>query len=358
MQNLVWLLFLTGFLCNPNPLKINPDSLVTWKGSCVVIPCQISHYNGAVLRDISLLWFFQPFYDTIYSEYSGHLLYDSSATSRHYITRLRSFSGSPLEFVGDLEKKDCSLKISQVQMVDSGIYGARLSASYSQPVQRSKWFLNATVNVAESPPEPKMDISPKDIQEGWTRVTCSVPYHCPEEPLRLTISGLGGTRLSSQRTTINNGAIQTVVSLQMTLEDHGKSLVCSLKKWNWSEISKSTMQLDVKSHLDYPSATAAPEPEPTTESEGTQSSLSEPPPSRVPISPLPSSQTPHDGRTLWEEFSFLSEARNQPAKAHTQFIHSCKELTSAVVHLTEQFQKALLQIRQRTCTVPREIKKP
>ncbi|KAL8220127.1 UNVERIFIED_CONTAM: hypothetical protein K2H54_039304, partial [Gekko kuhli] len=91
-----------------------------------------------------------------------------------------------------------------------------------------------------------MDISPKGIQEGWTRVTCSVPYHCPEEPLRLTIRGLGEIRLSSQRTTINNGVIRTVVNLQATWEDHGKSLVCSLERQNGLEISKSTMQLDVK----------------------------------------------------------------------------------------------------------------
>ncbi|KAL8220126.1 UNVERIFIED_CONTAM: hypothetical protein K2H54_039301, partial [Gekko kuhli] len=86
-------------------------------------------------------------------------------------------------------------------------------------------------------------------------------------------------------------------------------------------------------------------------------SLSEQPPSGVPVPPLPSSQTPHDGRTLWEEFSFLSESQNQAVMAYTQFSHSCKELSSAVVHLMEQFRKALLQIQQRTCTVPSEIKK-
>ncbi|XP_060113649.1 B-cell receptor CD22-like [Heteronotia binoei] len=261
MKNLVWLLFLPGFLCNENPLKINPDSLVTWKGSCVLIPCQISTYKGAVLVDISLLWYFQPFYDANLSDYSGCLLYNSSSTSRSYGTRSQSASARRFEFVGNLEKKNCSLKISQVRTEDSGIYGARLSASYSIPVQHNKWFLTATVNVPESPPTPKIDINPKDVQEGWTTVTCSVPYHCPEEPLRLTISGLEESRLSTQRTTvigygsrlpsksrtaINNGMIQTVVGFQVTGKDHGKSLVCSLKRQNGTEISQRTMKLDVK----------------------------------------------------------------------------------------------------------------
>ncbi|KAL8220120.1 UNVERIFIED_CONTAM: hypothetical protein K2H54_039221 [Gekko kuhli] len=90
-----------------------------------------------------------------------------------------------------------------------------------------------------------MDTSPKDIQERRMRVTCSVPYHCPEEPLKLTIRGLEGTRLG-QRTTISNGVIQTVVDVEMSWEDHGKSLICSLRRRNGSEISKSTMQLEVK----------------------------------------------------------------------------------------------------------------
>ncbi|XP_015280818.1 PREDICTED: B-cell receptor CD22-like [Gekko japonicus] len=473
MKNLVWLLFLPGFLCNPNPLKINPDSLVAWKGSCVVIPCQINRYDGALLRDISLRWYFQPFNDTKQSDYSGHLLCNSSSTSRKCSTPSPSAFAGRLAFVGNvqnnLEKKTCSLKISQARTEDSGIYGARLSASYLWSVQRFKWFLNATVNVTESPPDPKMDINPKNIREGWTRVTCSVPYHCPEEPLGLTISGLGGTRLTSTRTTINNGMIQTVVILQMTWEDHGKSLVCSLKRQNGSEISKSTMQLDVKyapkdlqviaspgtilragetlslecminssnpevseylwykddqlmdewmndkkmefktegdwhsgayrceaknsigspksselsinvqSHLHYPSDPAASGLEPTTENEGPQSSpllpstpegvssllpstsyplsLSELPPSGVPVPPLPSSQEPCDGRTLMEEFSFLSESLDQIVKAQNQFIHSSQVLTSAVVQLTQKLQEALLQKRQETRVVPSKIKK-
>ncbi|XP_060113651.1 B-cell receptor CD22-like [Heteronotia binoei] len=245
MKTLIWLLFLPGFLCSENTLKINPDSLVTWRGSCVLIPCQISTYKGAALRDISLLWYFQPFYDTDQSEYSGYLLYNSSSTPRNYKTRSQTASASRFEFVGNVEKKTCSLKISRVRTEDSGIYGARLTASYSRPFQYNKWFLNATVNVAESPPAPKIDINPKDVQEGWTTVTCSVPYHCPEEPLRLTISGLENSRFSSQPPTITNGVIQTIMGFQGTWKDHGKSLVCSLKR-DWKEISQNTMKLDVK----------------------------------------------------------------------------------------------------------------
>ncbi|XP_077193045.1 B-cell receptor CD22-like [Paroedura picta] len=533
MKNLVWLLFFPGFLCNLNPLRINPDSLVTWNGSCVVIPCQINQYMGALLSNISLLWYHQPFYDTNQSDYLGHLLYYIFTISGMYGTQVQSSPASRLEFVGNLqdnlETKDCSLKISQVRMEDNGIYGVKLFASYNRPVQLNKWFLNATINVAESPPDPKMDLNPKDIQEGWIRVTCFVPYHCPAEPLRLTISGLEKTRLSSQETTISNGMIQTVVNLEMTWEDHGKSLVCSLEEQNGLEISKSTMQLyvkyapkdvrviaspgmtiragetlslectrsssnpevyqylwykddqlmfewlklkkiefetegdqhsgayrceaknsvgsekseelridvqyaprdvwliaspgtsihegerlslkcmlksstpevseylwykddqvmdewknfkkiefeaetdqhsgiyrceaknsfgtqkseelviDVQSHLHYSSSLPTSGYQRTTESGGPQSSPASPSTTK--------SVSSCDGRTLWEEFSFLRELPNQAGKPRTQFIHSCKELTSAVIHLTEKFRKALLQIRERTRPVPNEIKK-
>lgn len=83
----------------------------------------------------------------------------------------------------------------------------------------------------------------------WITVNCSVPYHCPEEPLQLIISVLGETRLLSQEMiydVIEDGKIQTAMSFDATWKDHGKTVVCSLKKQNGLEISKSTKRLDVK----------------------------------------------------------------------------------------------------------------
>ncbi|XP_054855713.1 B-cell receptor CD22-like [Eublepharis macularius] len=251
MKHFVWLLFFPGFLCNlnprnRNPLTIRPDSLVTWEGSCVLIPCEIGRYGGAVLNPITLLWYFQPFYDMRQSEYNGVLLYNSSMASGYSNTHLRD-SQDRVKFVGNLnhaERKTCSLKISQVRTEDNGIYGARLFASYSRPTQQHKWFLNATIHVAESPPAPIMDVSPTYIRESLVRVTCSVTYHCPDDPLRVVI-GLEKNHLPSQRMTTINGVIKTVVSFRVTWEDHRKNLFCSLERQDRSEISKSTKQLDV-----------------------------------------------------------------------------------------------------------------
>ncbi|XP_061453776.1 B-cell receptor CD22-like [Rhineura floridana] len=244
MKCLFWLLFLAGSIFCHYPLRINPNSLVAWKGSCVLIPCQITEtHNSAVVRATGIVWFFEPFWDNSLLDYNGNLLYDTSKTVEDNVIAVSPAFQGRVRFIGDLGKRDCSLMITQLRTNDSGRYGARVVASVGKDRWRHKWFLRATVNVTESPPEPKMEI----LTQGRTvQVTCSVSYHCPHEPITLTLLGLEKPRLSSQKMTIENGMIQTTMSFEPTWEEAGEDLVCLMSQQDGSDISLRTVQLHMK----------------------------------------------------------------------------------------------------------------
>uniref|UniRef100_A0A8D2IML1 B-cell receptor CD22 first Ig-like domain-containing protein n=1 Tax=Varanus komodoensis TaxID=61221 RepID=A0A8D2IML1_VARKO len=132
---------------NESPLSINPSSLTAWKGSCVLIPCQISEVcNLGKVNRLAVAWYFEPLEDNVPRENNGHLLYDSSKTSEDLITSTSPDFRGLVRFVGNLSNRDCSLIVSQLQMNESGSYTAYIVDSNDN--WRLKWHLNATVKIA------------------------------------------------------------------------------------------------------------------------------------------------------------------------------------------------------------------
>ncbi|XP_062996252.1 B-cell receptor CD22-like [Elgaria multicarinata webbii] len=248
MRHYTWLLFLQGLLCYHSPLSINPDYQTAWNGSCLLIRCQISemHYSDQVsAREVA--WYFKPHWNQSVHDISGSLLYDSSQTSEEHMNLTSPAFQGRVRFVGDLSKRDCSLVITQLQAQDKGTYGARVIASVGSYSWRQMLFDKTTIEIRESPPEPKIEIIHMKTQGGWTMVVnCSVPYHCPNMQMTLTLRGLEKHYLSPQKTTIEGGMIQTMVNLEPTWEEHRKTMSCLLSKEDGSQLSESTVVLDVK----------------------------------------------------------------------------------------------------------------
>ncbi|XP_062996712.1 B-cell receptor CD22-like [Elgaria multicarinata webbii] len=242
-----------GFLCHfQDPLIISQRSLQSWKGSCVLIPCEIRRtYDGQKLKDLYLVWYFGAIY--VKTDYIGTTLYKSNMTSNDQTTPIIPHFQHRVQFVGDLNERNCSLKISQLQKNDTGRYGARLYGPAADP--KAKWFLNATVTVEESPPLPKMETfihrsyfqrTQVFEEQKKAKVDCSVTYHCLDQPLQLTFQGLEEDHLASQKMTFQNRMIKTVLVFVPTWEDHGKTLKCSLNNQDGSEVSQGSMPLNVK----------------------------------------------------------------------------------------------------------------
>uniref|UniRef100_A0A8D0CGJ5 B-cell receptor CD22 n=1 Tax=Salvator merianae TaxID=96440 RepID=A0A8D0CGJ5_SALMN len=215
-----------GFLCYNCPLRIRPNSLLAWERSCVLIPCEISEMlQFAKVNATGVVWFFEPFWNSSFYDYSGSLLYDSDKTlEENAVAASADFQGR-VRFVGNLGSRDCSLVISQLRTMDSGSYGARVVASVGTDPWRHKWFQSAMLNITELPPKPKIEIVSTKIQGNIIMtVTCSVFYHCPDEPVTLIFNGRENQHLSSQKLTRGNGTIQIMATVELTWEDAGKKM--------------------------------------------------------------------------------------------------------------------------------------
>uniref|UniRef100_A0ABM5EQZ3 B-cell receptor CD22 n=1 Tax=Pogona vitticeps TaxID=103695 RepID=A0ABM5EQZ3_9SAUR len=161
------LLFLDGCLCtNEKTLTIEPHYLAGWKGSCILIPCQIKYtYSGRRLNNISLIWYFDPFYDG--SEYTGTILYNSSRTSQKHVIPTIAGLQERATFAGNLSERNCSLKISQLQKSDDGSYGARLYGILENDFSKKKWYHPASLNILDAPKGVKLRADPgTTLREG------------------------------------------------------------------------------------------------------------------------------------------------------------------------------------------------
>lgn len=141
--------FIAGCLCRVrNALTIKPNSLVGWKGSCILIPCQISKtYQTRNLNNISLMWYFGTSYNDTVKDYTGTILYNSSETPPKRRTTTLTSLQKRVIFAGDLNERNCDLKISQLQGGDHGSYGARLYGIVEGGTEINKWFHNSSVNI-------------------------------------------------------------------------------------------------------------------------------------------------------------------------------------------------------------------
>ncbi|XP_063168290.1 B-cell receptor CD22-like [Candoia aspera] len=234
------------FHCDENPLSIVPNSLVAWEKSCVVIPCHINEMlSSRAVNVTAIVWNFKPLGSNTWRDGKTVLLYNSSQTSGTITTISDDALSSRTWFIGNLTNRDCSLLISRVQILDSGTYEVKVAVSVDKYPWQIKRFLTATLNIAESPPEPTLETIPVNIQEKkTTQVICSVPYHCSHKTVSLTFSGLGEGHFPPQRRTVGNGVIQTVLSFEPTGEDNGKMLSCVLRSGT-EVLSQSSVKLDV-----------------------------------------------------------------------------------------------------------------
>ncbi|XP_026544012.1 B-cell receptor CD22-like [Notechis scutatus] len=233
------------FHCDENPISIVPNSFVAWEKSCVVIPCHISQMlSSGTVNAIGIVWNFKPFGNNSWSKGKTTLLYNSSQNSGTITTVSDDALPSRIWFLGNLTNRDCSLLINPVRMLDSGMYEVKVIVSVDKYPWQFKRFLTATLNVAELPPEPTLEILPVNIQEKKiTQVRCSVPYHCPHKLINLTFTGL--EHFPPQKRTVGSGVIQTTLSFEPTWDDNGKMLSCLFKS-GAEVLSQSTVKLDVR----------------------------------------------------------------------------------------------------------------
>ncbi|XP_070619852.1 B-cell receptor CD22-like [Erythrolamprus reginae] len=252
MRCFIWLFFLPGSLGSPFEIL---QTLNVWEGSCVIFSCSIiEEYETRHVDPVSVYWYFEPFFDNSLNDFSGELLYTNNQTTAN----VNSKFSNRVEFIGDLKKRNCSLKISQLRQTDKGIYGIRFYWIAGQLQEQRKWFSRFQVEVHGTPSkliETKSVIMTEDRE--YT-VKCSIPYPCFDEPIKLSIQGLD-RGLSPKKTTetfslhdrpgpiqLHYSILKTEQPFVATWKDHGKQLTCLLKTHDGTETKKTFENLVVK----------------------------------------------------------------------------------------------------------------
>ncbi|XP_050786100.1 B-cell receptor CD22-like isoform X2 [Gopherus flavomarginatus] len=243
MRNLVWLLFLPGFLCQCDPPVEVPESLIAWTGACLSIPCR---YKSCVVNSIktkkliisSLTWYLNPVYDLEKKDFNGTVLY------KHNVAISPAFAGR-VRFLGDLER-DCSLQLSDLRASENGSYGLRLVVSNPRKQEEEKkWMTKISVNVTGSPPAPQIK-APSELRESiLAQAVCSIAYYCPDYPITLTWVGLRH-ETPEPTTRTGSGRTENTLTFTPTWQDHGTNVTCRLSTRAGTLSSESSVVLDVK----------------------------------------------------------------------------------------------------------------
>ncbi|XP_029433039.1 B-cell receptor CD22-like [Rhinatrema bivittatum] len=229
------LLFPKGFSCSLAPLwEVKFVNISAWTGSCAFFDCTYKWKTNSAEKELqNVSWIRDPVYEE--KDWKGTVVYHSvpSVTvSSNYTDRV--------SFLGDM-KSNCGLIIKDLRKEDEGCYGIRLMS------KSGKWmsmpFLS--LNITDSPPDPKI-IAAKGIKElEKTTITCSVDYYCPDYSISLSWEGpVNG--IDSLRVQRDNNGIRTENTLTFTPSwmDHNKTLTCRFSD-KQNKRSKSEILLNV-----------------------------------------------------------------------------------------------------------------
>ncbi|XP_072899648.1 B-cell receptor CD22-like [Hemitrygon akajei] len=146
---------------NNNWAVWTPLSLRAQEGSCVIIPC-LFHIPG-IRRHSTGIWFKDQ-------NYKGTPVYHtSSGIGGNYTGRV--------EFLGNMQSENCSLKIVNLKESDSGKYYFRIEAS------ADKWSdpIGFTLLVSRSVERPVIEVPERVVEGEAVSLTCSVHTYCPED---------------------------------------------------------------------------------------------------------------------------------------------------------------------------------
>lgn len=81
-------------------------------------------------------------------------------------------------------------------------------------------------------------------------MVCSVPSHCPEDPITMNFKGLEKYYLTAETMMINDGVLRKVVTIQPAARPKKKAITCHLSNKDMSQKSSITLELEMKSECE------------------------------------------------------------------------------------------------------------
>ncbi|KAM4600966.1 sialic acid-binding Ig-like lectin 14 [Polymixia lowei] len=205
-----------------------PNSVTGLLGSCVVIPCSFD-YPAPNTNN--------PEFTGMWTEETNHIIYhpDVSKVMQNYRNRA--------EIIGDLRRKNCSLKINPLRLSDTGPFHFRIEI---KDYDKFSYKQNKVSITIMSTPEPNSFHVKEEVSLGEAvSASCSVSHSCPTDPPVFTWSLSGEVRFQSEG--LDDGRWEATSSLTFhpTLALHNKALECTVT-YRGGPKMKSSKVLKVK----------------------------------------------------------------------------------------------------------------
>ncbi|XP_062890753.1 sialoadhesin-like [Mobula hypostoma] len=226
-KSLLLLSLLQGVLSGKWTMRALPHRAIS--KSCVVIPCSFDFPSNPYLS-IHGAWFkywYSWKYTVYYTKDPGY--------------RMSEFIGRA-EIVGNLSKKDCSLRINNLRPKDSDVYYFYVelegfnSHTYEPPVQ---------LQVLEVPDKPEI-LLPDTLTEGTpVNIICKALYTCPDHRPSLTWSKLANSTFSELGEQASR-EISTVLTFTPSIAHHGQTIRCTVDYFETSHRLESSIILNVR----------------------------------------------------------------------------------------------------------------
>ncbi|KAG8453276.1 hypothetical protein GDO86_000057 [Hymenochirus boettgeri] len=190
-----------------------PDTLQGIVGSCLLIPCTFTFPSDVQITDgIVPIW---------YKDKDLRLVYHPSQNVE------ASFQGR-IELLGDLNLRNCTTLLKDLQREDKGDYLFRFEISLNNKWTSKK---SITVTVTDVPALPDV-VMPQLISEGESvTFQCSTPYNCPTDAVSLEWQDYIPERSSLARNIQQDtSAVQISQSLttSFTWRNHHQTIRCEV----------------------------------------------------------------------------------------------------------------------------------
>ncbi|XP_078507186.1 sialic acid-binding Ig-like lectin 13 isoform X2 [Lissotriton helveticus] len=215
------------------------------EGLCVVIPCEFT-YKKTTERPRSPrgYWFIKD------TKKEGPAVASNDDTKVIYKETKGRF-----RLVGNVTRRDCSLRIDDVRSSDARSYYFRYEHSPSSSLKYSYKCCQLQVKVADLQDKPTIDLPPALTEGTNVSINCTAPGRCSGTPPNITWYGdWNFAHATTNRSVTDANGAQThisEISFQVTREDNRKQLICTATFYTAGASTKSNSTLNVE----YPPGT-------------------------------------------------------------------------------------------------------
>ncbi|XP_064167440.1 myelin-associated glycoprotein-like isoform X3 [Anguilla rostrata] len=224
-----------------------PQTISALQGSCVVVPCKFNYPDREIKpTDLTGIW-----HTTNQDIYIYHP--DSSKVMEEFRGRTN--------LIGDLARKNCSLRINHLKKKDNGPFIFRIEIrDFNKYSYKDKLV---SIDVQDSPAFPLLTVSGEVKAGDAVTASCSVSHSCPTELPHLIWSRSGTTTNQSEELPNGQWRVTSSLTFTATNSDHNQHLTCTAKYQQVTSVQSSKIL-----NVAYAPVRVEVEPESTVVKEG------------------------------------------------------------------------------------------